>query len=67
MDRLLDVYEAAALLRVSPRTVYAWSYQGLIPRVRLGGAKRGALRFKERDLRDWIEARRLPGGGEEKQ
>jgi len=60
MDRLLDVYEAAAFLRVSPRTIYAWSSQGLIPRVRLGGGKRGALRFREADLKAWVETKRLP-------
>jgi len=34
-DRLLDVAEAAATLRLkSPRTLYKWAYAGRIPSVR---------------------------------
>ena len=67
LDRLLDVRDAAALLAVKPATVYQWAYQRRIPVVKLFGP-RGALRFRESDLRALIAgsvrpARRERGGG----
>ena len=53
LDRLLDVRDAAALLAVKPATVYQWAYQRRIPVVKLFGP-RGALRFRESDLRALI-------------
>ena len=52
-DRLLDVHEAAAFLAVKPATLYQWAYQRRIPVVKLFGP-RGALRFRESDLRALI-------------
>ena len=52
-DRLLDVNEAAALLALKPATLYQWAYQRRVPVVKLFGA-RGALRFRESDLRALI-------------
>jgi excisionase family DNA binding protein len=52
-DRLLDVTEAAALLAVKPATLYQWAYQRRIPVVKLFGP-RGALRFRESDIRALI-------------
>ncbi len=46
-DRLLDVYEAAAMLGLkSPRTLYKWAYSGRIPSVKIGRL----LRFRRSDL-----------------
>jgi excisionase family DNA binding protein len=42
-DRLLDVREAAAMLGVSPKTIYQWAYERRIPVVKLFGK---ALRFR---------------------
>ena len=66
-DRLLRVNEAAQLLSVRPATMYQWAYQRRIPVVKLFGP-RGALRFRESDLRALIAgsvrpARRERGGG----
>jgi len=43
-DRLLDVREAAALLKLKPVTLYQWAYQRRIPVVKLFGR---ALRFRQ--------------------
>ena len=66
-DRLLKVEEAAAMLGLKPATLYQWAYQRRIPVVKLFGP-RGALRFRESDLRALIAgsvrpARRERGGG----
>jgi excisionase family DNA binding protein len=42
-DRLLDAREAAAMLGVSPKTIYQWAYERRIPVVKLFGK---ALRFR---------------------
>ena len=52
-ERLLDVNEAAAILRVKAATLYQWAYQRRIPKVKLFG-HRGALRFRESDIRALI-------------
>jgi excisionase family DNA binding protein len=52
-DRLLDVSEAAAMLAVKPATLYQWAHQRRMPVVKLFGP-RGALRFRESDLRALI-------------
>jgi predicted DNA-binding transcriptional regulator AlpA len=52
-ERLVDVHEAAAILRVKAATLYQWAYQRRIPVVKLFGP-RGALRFREGDIRALI-------------
>ena len=52
-DRLLDVNEAADMLALKPATLYQWAYQRRIPVVKLFGP-RGALRFREGDIRALI-------------
>ncbi len=51
-DPLLDFREAAALLGLAPATIYSWCSRRLIPSVKI----RGALRFRESDLRNLIRA-----------
>ena len=52
-DRLLDVYEAAAMLGLkSPRTLYKWAYAGRIPSVKIGRL----LRFRRSVLERLIAA-----------
>ncbi len=36
MERLHDVPEVAAILRVTPSTIYTWTRQGQLPYVRVG-------------------------------
>jgi predicted DNA-binding transcriptional regulator AlpA len=52
-ERLLNVHDAAAILAVKPETLYQWAYQRRIPVVKLFG-HRGALRFREADIRALI-------------
>jgi excisionase family DNA binding protein len=63
-DRLLDVKEAAAMLAVRPTTLYQWAYQRRIPVVKLFG-RRGALRFREGDIRTLIARSVRPAIGAE--
>jgi excisionase family DNA binding protein len=42
-DRLLDVHDAAAMLGLSPKTLYEWAYERRLPIVKLFGR---ALRFR---------------------
>lgn len=50
MNRLLNVPEAASLLRLSPHTLYRWVFQGRVPVVRLGRR----LLFDPEALRAWV-------------
>lgn len=43
---LLKTEEVAELLRVSPLTIRAWRFQGLLPCVRLGRA----VRYRHEDI-----------------
>ena len=50
-ERLVDVNEAAAILAMSPKTLYQWSYERRLPTVKLGSA----LRFRVSDLENLIQ------------
>lgn len=54
MDTLADVWltanEAAAYLRVRPRTILAWAKRGAIPAHRLSGLRRVTWRFLRAEL-----------------
>lgn len=60
-ERLLDVHEAAALLSVSPRTLYQWAYKRRISVVKLFGPH-GALRFRLSDVERLIKDSFRPAG-----
>jgi excisionase family DNA binding protein len=55
-DRLLRVDEAAAMLGLTPATLYQWAYERRIPVVKPGGP-RGPLRFRlstlQRLIAEW--------------
>ena len=53
---LVDIKEAANLLRVSPHTVRLWTFQKKIPVVKLG---RRCL-FRKSDLDDFVERNLRP-------
>ncbi len=53
---LLTVEEAAAALRVAPKTLRNWVSLRAIPFVHVGGA----LRFSGSALQQWLEARAVP-------
>jgi excisionase family DNA binding protein len=50
-ERLVDVNEAAAILALSPKTLYQWAYERSIPTIKLGSA----LRFRVSDLENLIQ------------
>jgi excisionase family DNA binding protein len=51
MSRLLTINEAAALTRLSVKTIYSYTCRRRIPFLKLGGA----VRFDEDRLRKWID------------
>ena len=55
-DRLLTAREVAEWLGVSPETVLRMHRRGDLPGFRLGS---NVLRFSERDIEAWLEARRV--------
>jgi DNA-binding transcriptional MerR regulator len=52
-DELLTHDEAAAYLRIPPKTLYLWNYRGLGPK-RIRAGRRCLYRFK--DLLAWVDA-----------
>lgn len=56
---LVDEREAARLLGVSPRTIWALRARGELPAVRIPGTR--LVRYSVETLRDWI-ARKQQGG-----
>jgi excisionase family DNA binding protein len=57
-DRLLTPVEVAALLRVRPQTVRDAVWKGKLPHVKVwSGSRRALVRFRLRDLEEFIEAR----------
>jgi excisionase family DNA binding protein len=55
-ERLLDVHEAATLLRLRPRTLYKLAYERRLPVVKLGRA----TRFRLSSLLELIAASERP-------
>jgi excisionase family DNA binding protein len=55
---LLTYPEAAELLRIDVRTVYAMVRRGDLPAVKLGDRRGSPVRIDRRDLADYIDAAR---------
>ena len=51
---MLTVSEAAARLRVEPGTVRLWITTKSLPAIRLGRSPHAPIRFRVRDLEQWI-------------
>lgn len=59
--QLLNVKEAAVRLREHPKTVYRLVAAGELTWVNVGQkGKRPKIRFREEDLREYVEARLVP-------
>lgn len=56
-DRLLDIKEAAALLRLRPRTIYAMVAERRIPYRKAGRL----LRFERAELLEWSKEQATTG------
>lgn len=46
--------DAARLLGVSPRTLWGWTRDGLVPCVRVGTGKRRAVLYPLAELQAWL-------------
>ncbi len=63
-EPLLTVVEAAALLKVSSKTLYRLARLGLVPCRRLwSGPRKGVVRFVRRDLEEWLAGQAVPPVG----
>lgn len=60
---LLSVTQAAAVLGVKRDYVYAAIRNGELPAVYLGTGSRAYARIIQEDLAEFIQSRRIPGGG----
>ncbi len=56
LERLYTAEQVAELFSLKRKTLYAWAEQGRIPCFKIGKA----LRFRESELREFIEASRIP-------
>ena len=59
--RLLDTFDAADFLRLTPRQVAKLVRRGELPAVHLPGNQ---VRFDSDDLRRWVESRKQPAKGQ---
>jgi excisionase family DNA binding protein len=53
--------EVADILKVHPKTIYAWAARGEIPLVRLGQGR--MVRFRSADIERLVADRLIPAGG----
>ncbi len=56
LERLYTAEQVAELFSLKKKTIYGWAEQGRIPCYKIGKA----LRFRESELREFIEASRIP-------
>jgi len=56
LERLNTAEQVAELFSLKRKTMYAWAEQGRIPCYKIGKA----LRFRKSELREFIEASRIP-------
>ena len=48
--KYLTAKQVAQIIQASPKTIYAWAEQGLIPSIKINGL----LRFMESQIIDWL-------------
>ena len=58
VPKFFTVYQVAEALDVHPRTVRRWIKKGELVTHRFGGAKRGAVRIAETDLKAFLALHR---------
>ena len=56
LERLYTAEQVAQLFSLKKKTIYTWAEKRRIPSYRIGKA----LRFRESELREFIEASRIP-------
>lgn len=55
--------DAARMLGISPRTLWAWTRAGIVPCVRVGTGKRKTVLYSVADLQAWLTRRAEAGKG----
>jgi len=60
--KLLTRKDVASLMQVTPLTVDRWRADHGLPYFKLGGSSNGAVRFKEEDVLEWVERRKMNSG-----
>lgn len=58
-DQLMTAQEVAALLNLSPKTVYRWGDEGILPRIKMGRN----VRFRRSVVEDFIREHEDEHGG----
>ena len=59
--------DAAKMLGVSPRTLWGWTRDGIVPSVRVGTGKRKTVLYSVVDLQSWLSrhAEAAKGGNDD--
>ena len=55
--RFLTLDELSVILKIKPKTLRQWVYQGRIPNLKINGL----LRFERRDIEAWLLSQRRSG------
>ena len=55
--------DAARTLGISPRTLWEWTRDGIVPCVRVGTGKRKTVLYPVADLQAWLSQRAKTDGG----
>lgn len=61
-DEILTVREVAAYLKIKEKTAYCLAADGRIPGFKVGGS----WRFRQQDIRNWIDAQSADKAADEK-
>jgi len=60
---LVTPAQAARSLKVSADTIYKWIKRGHLPYYKLGDGRNGTVRLSPRDIRDFLDRRRIDALG----
>ena len=59
---LLTIGQVAKAIRVTDSTIYKWCQSGKLPHFRFDNGKRGAVRIRLDDVREFLDRNRVNGG-----
>lgn len=59
MDKFLSVQEASKMLGVSTITLRRFTKSKIIPCYKIGSAKNSKIKYKEQDILDFIESKKI--------
>ena len=61
---LLTIRQVAKAIRVTDSTIYKWCQTGKLPCFTFDNGKRGAVRIRLDDVREFLDKNRVNGNGE---